>query len=129
MTHRPLRDNELFEIRLDRLVNKWSGSLEVIFSTSFWKWIYILGSDFYMFIIEYRQNILVVSGNFKSLITGNVPWNQTLAALYPPLPPPPHIILLVWYNRKWRKCRRYEHTAPGDHWEWRSREKLEIVAL
>ena len=29
MTHRPLRDNELFEIRLDRLVNKWSGSLEV----------------------------------------------------------------------------------------------------
>jgi hypothetical protein len=29
MTHRPLRDNELFEIRLDRLVDKWSGSIEV----------------------------------------------------------------------------------------------------
>lgn len=29
MTHRPLRDNELFEIRIDRLVYKWSGSIEV----------------------------------------------------------------------------------------------------
>ncbi|KAG7212691.1 hypothetical protein KM043_012968 [Ampulex compressa] len=29
MTHRPLRDNELFEIRIDRLVCKWSGSIEV----------------------------------------------------------------------------------------------------
>ncbi|KAG8230351.1 hypothetical protein J437_LFUL000622, partial [Ladona fulva] len=29
MTHRPLRDNELFEIRIDRLVEKWSGSIEV----------------------------------------------------------------------------------------------------
>lgn len=29
MTHRPLRDNELFEIRIDRLVDKWSGSIEV----------------------------------------------------------------------------------------------------
>ena len=28
MTHRPLRDNELFEIRIDRLVDKWSGSIE-----------------------------------------------------------------------------------------------------
>ena len=27
MTHRPLRDNELFEIRIDRLVDKWSGSI------------------------------------------------------------------------------------------------------
>lgn len=26
---RPLRDNEMFEIRLDRLVDKWSGSIEV----------------------------------------------------------------------------------------------------
>ncbi|XP_046742176.1 neuralized-like protein 4 [Diprion similis] len=29
MTHRALRDNELFEIRIDRLVDKWSGSIEV----------------------------------------------------------------------------------------------------
>ena len=29
MTHRPLKDNELFEIRIDRLVDKWSGSIEV----------------------------------------------------------------------------------------------------
>ncbi|OXU27740.1 hypothetical protein TSAR_003159 [Trichomalopsis sarcophagae] len=29
MTHRSLRDNELFEIRIDRLVDKWSGSIEV----------------------------------------------------------------------------------------------------
>lgn len=28
MTNRPLRDNELFEIRIDRLVDKWSGSIE-----------------------------------------------------------------------------------------------------
>lgn len=31
MTHRPLFDSELFEIRIDRLVDKWSGSIEVIF--------------------------------------------------------------------------------------------------
>lgn len=30
MTHRALRDSELFEIRIDRLVDKWSGSIEVI---------------------------------------------------------------------------------------------------
>lgn len=29
MTNRPLRDDELFEIRIDRLVDKWSGSIEV----------------------------------------------------------------------------------------------------
>lgn len=28
MTHRCIRDNELFEIRIDRLVDKWSGSIE-----------------------------------------------------------------------------------------------------
>jgi neuralized-like protein 4 len=28
MTHRCVRDNELFEIRIDRLVDKWSGSIE-----------------------------------------------------------------------------------------------------
>ena len=33
MTHRPIRDNELFEIRLDRLVDKWSGSIEVGLTT------------------------------------------------------------------------------------------------
>lgn len=33
MTHRPLYDNELFEIRIDRLVDKWSGSIEVITSS------------------------------------------------------------------------------------------------
>lgn len=31
MTHRPLFDSELFEIRIDRLVDKWSGSIEVCF--------------------------------------------------------------------------------------------------
>ncbi len=31
--HRPLRDNELFEIRIDRLVDKWSGSIEVGITT------------------------------------------------------------------------------------------------
>lgn len=31
MTQRPLRDNELFEIRIDKLVDKWSGSIEVHF--------------------------------------------------------------------------------------------------
>ncbi|KAL7305937.1 hypothetical protein TKK_0001411 [Trichogramma kaykai] len=29
MTHRPLKDNELFEIRIDKIVDKWSGSIEV----------------------------------------------------------------------------------------------------
>lgn len=29
VTHRALYDDELFEIRIDHLVNKWSGSLEV----------------------------------------------------------------------------------------------------
>lgn len=29
MTHRPLMDSELFEIRIDQLVDKWSGSIEV----------------------------------------------------------------------------------------------------
>ncbi|KAF2900858.1 hypothetical protein ILUMI_05336 [Ignelater luminosus] len=29
MTHRALRDSELFEIRIDRLVDKWSGSIEM----------------------------------------------------------------------------------------------------
>lgn len=29
MTQRPLKDSELFEIRIDRLVDKWSGSIEV----------------------------------------------------------------------------------------------------
>lgn len=33
MTHRPLRDNELFEIRIDKLVDKWSGSIEVGMTT------------------------------------------------------------------------------------------------
>ena len=33
MTHRPLRDNELLEIRIDRLVDKWSGSIEVGITT------------------------------------------------------------------------------------------------
>ncbi|WAR14180.1 NEUL4-like protein [Mya arenaria] len=33
MTNRPLRDEEIFEIRLDRLVDKWSGSIEVGITT------------------------------------------------------------------------------------------------
>ncbi|CAH0558081.1 unnamed protein product [Brassicogethes aeneus] len=33
MTHRPLRDGELFEIRIDRLVDKWSGSIEMGITT------------------------------------------------------------------------------------------------
>ena len=33
MTHRPIKDNELFEIRLDRLVDRWSGSIEVGLTT------------------------------------------------------------------------------------------------
>ena len=30
---RPLRDGELFELRIDRLVDKWSGSIEVGITT------------------------------------------------------------------------------------------------
>ncbi|XP_060517593.1 neuralized-like protein 4 isoform X2 [Cylas formicarius] len=33
MTHRALRDFELFEIRIDRLVDKWSGSIEMGITT------------------------------------------------------------------------------------------------
>ncbi|XP_074025291.1 neuralized E3 ubiquitin protein ligase 4 [Leptinotarsa decemlineata] len=33
MTQRPLRDLELFEIRIDRLVDKWSGSIEMGITT------------------------------------------------------------------------------------------------
>ncbi|CAG5120309.1 unnamed protein product, partial [Candidula unifasciata] len=33
MTNRPIKDNEVFEIRLDRLVDKWSGSIEVGITT------------------------------------------------------------------------------------------------
>ncbi|CAH1773995.1 unnamed protein product [Owenia fusiformis] len=33
MTNRPIRDDEIFEIRLDRLVDKWSGSIEVGITT------------------------------------------------------------------------------------------------
>ncbi|CAF93315.1 unnamed protein product, partial [Tetraodon nigroviridis] len=29
MTNRPLRHNEMFEIRIDKLVDKWSGSIEI----------------------------------------------------------------------------------------------------
>lgn len=29
LTKRPLRSNELFEVRLDRLVTKWAGSIEI----------------------------------------------------------------------------------------------------
>ncbi|KAJ8401738.1 hypothetical protein AAFF_G00377090 [Aldrovandia affinis] len=29
MTNRPLRQNEMFEIRIDKLVDKWSGSIEI----------------------------------------------------------------------------------------------------
>lgn len=29
LTKRPLRPNELFEVRLDRLVTKWAGSIEI----------------------------------------------------------------------------------------------------
>ena len=36
---------------------------------------------------------------------------RPLAALYTP----PIYIFLDRYNRKWRKCRRHEHTAPVDH--------------
>ena len=50
---------------------------------------------------------------------------RLLVALYPP----PHIWFLVWYNRKERKCHRHEPIAQGEHWERRSRAKLEIAAL
>lgn len=33
MTHRPLQDDELFEIRIDKMVEKWSGSIEVGITT------------------------------------------------------------------------------------------------
>ena len=33
MTHRPLQDDEMFELRIDRLVDKWSGSIEVGITT------------------------------------------------------------------------------------------------
>ncbi|XP_050309268.1 neuralized-like protein 4 [Anthonomus grandis grandis] len=33
MTHRALKDSELFEIRIDRLVDKWSGSIEMGITT------------------------------------------------------------------------------------------------
>ncbi|XP_076270318.1 neuralized E3 ubiquitin protein ligase 4 isoform X2 [Rhynchophorus ferrugineus] len=33
MTNRPLKDGELFEIRIDRLVDKWSGSIEMGITT------------------------------------------------------------------------------------------------
>ena len=33
MTHRPLENEELLELRIDRLVDKWSGSIEVGFTT------------------------------------------------------------------------------------------------
>lgn len=33
MTHRPLVDNELFEIQIDELINKWSGSIEMGITT------------------------------------------------------------------------------------------------
>lgn len=33
MTNRPLKDDELFEIRIDELVNKWSGSIELGITT------------------------------------------------------------------------------------------------
>ena len=29
MTSRPLRDGEVFEVRLDKMVNKWAGSIEI----------------------------------------------------------------------------------------------------
>ena len=40
---------------------------------------------------------------------------RPLAALY--LSPPLQIYFLDWYYRKGQKCRRHEHTAPGNHWE------------
>lgn len=29
LSHRPLRPNEMFEVQLDKLVDKWAGSLEI----------------------------------------------------------------------------------------------------
>lgn len=29
LTSRPLRPNELFEVRLDKIVTKWAGSIEI----------------------------------------------------------------------------------------------------
>ena len=42
---------------------------------------------------------------------------------------PPHNCFLDWCNRTGRKCRRHEYITPDDHWELRSRSKLEIAAL
>lgn len=38
MTYRSLRDSELFEIRIDRLVDKWSESIEVLTSSKLVKY-------------------------------------------------------------------------------------------
>ena len=35
----------------------------------------------------------------------------------------PHIYFLDWDNRNMHKCRRHEHTAPGDYWEQSSRSQ------
>lgn len=29
LTNRPLKQNELFEVRLDKMVTKWAGSIEI----------------------------------------------------------------------------------------------------
>jgi neuralized-like protein 4 len=29
LTHRPLKPDELFEVRLDKMVTKWAGSIEI----------------------------------------------------------------------------------------------------
>jgi neuralized-like protein 4 len=29
LTNRPLKSNELFEVRLDKMVTKWAGSIEI----------------------------------------------------------------------------------------------------
>lgn len=57
MTHRPLYDNELFEIRIDRLVDKWSGSIEVsslVFECHFYPKLYV-GNPYQFILMKITQ--------------------------------------------------------------------------
>ena len=62
MTHRPLRDNELFEIRIDRLVDKWSGSIEVGMTSKF-----LYFSNLYFDLTNFFQHITQQLWNFLPL--------------------------------------------------------------
>ena len=69
--------------------------------------------------VYYFYLMLFIYVLIKYIKNGQCPLKSDPWQRYTPSP----YLFLDWYNRKGRKCRRHEHTDPGDHWERRSRSQ------